>query len=63
MKRFIGLFLTLLGGAAMIWGAISVLTGSSATRITLINDLSVNALTGGLVGVATFTVGLIWMRD
>lgn len=63
MKRFVGLLLTLAGGAVMLWGIVALLTGSSDARVALTDELSVTALTAALVGVAGFTVGLIWVRD
>ena len=63
MKRFIGWLLTISGGGITLWGGVSLLTGNSQTRVQLTHDLSVTALTGGLVGVALLTVGLIWVRD
>ena len=63
MKRFVGLLLTLAGGPVLIWGAASVLAGSPDTRLAITDEYSVTALTGGLVGAATFTLGLIGMRD
>jgi len=63
MKRLTGLVLAIVGGIVALWGGVCVLTGTSATRIQLYHDVSVNALTAGLVGVGIFTVGLIWARD
>ena len=63
MKRFVGWLLVLAGGGAAGWGCLSVLTGASRARIELGPDLSVDALTGGLAGIAVLTIGLIWVRD
>ena len=63
MKRFVGWLLVLAGGGAAGWGCLSALTGAARARIELGSDLSVDALTGGLAGVAVLTVGLIWVRD
>ncbi len=63
MKRLIGMFLAVAGGATAIWGVSSVLTGSASARVWLTDDLSVTALMVGLVGVTAFTAGLIWVRD
>ena len=63
MKRFVGWLLVLAGGAATGWGGLSVLTGASRTRLELSSDLSVDALTGALAGIAVLTIGLIWVRD
>ncbi len=63
MKRFTGLFLLAVGSTGTLWGGYYILTGSSSARLSLTDDLSVTALTGGLVGVAAFTVGLLWVRD
>lgn len=60
MKRFIGLLLTGAGLVVTAWGGYLMLTGASAA---LMHPLPVTALTGGLVGVASLTVGLIWVRD
>ena len=62
MKRFIGLLLTAFGGVASLWGGYHILTGQSA-HLNLTEDFSVTAMTGGLAGVAIFTLGLIWVRD
>ncbi len=45
------------------WGCLSVLTGSSRARLEFGSEFSVDALTGGLAGVAVLTIGLIWARD
>lgn len=63
MKRMIGIGLTVVGGAALIWGVVCVLTGSMSTKVAITDDFSVTALTGGLAGAATFTLGLVWLRD
>jgi hypothetical protein len=63
VKRFIGWVLTVSGGAGALWGGIAVLTGSSRERLAIVPDFSVNAITVGLVGLATLTVGLVWVRD
>ena len=63
MKRFTGWILIIAGGIVAAWGAVSVMTGSSSARVALTHDLAVNALTGGLIGLAVLTVGLIWVRD
>ena len=63
MKRLIGLVLVIVGGAGAMWGVASVLTGSSHARLVLGSDLSVGAMTGGFVGLAALTTGLIWVRD
>jgi hypothetical protein len=63
MKRFIGWLLTVVGVAATLWGGFAVLTGTAESRLTLTQDVSVNAMTEALVGLAALTVGLIWVRD
>lgn len=63
MKRMTGFLLATAGGAALVWGVISVLTGEASARVSITNEFSVTALTGGLAGAATFTLGLIWTRD
>lgn len=63
MRRFIGLFLTIFGGGLTLWAGIYVLTGQSGAMLTLTPDYSLTAMTGGLIGVAVFTTGLIWMRE
>ncbi len=63
MKRMTGWILTIAGGAATLWGGVSLLTGSMENRVQITPDFSVNALAGGLVGLAVLTVGLIWVRD
>jgi hypothetical protein len=63
MKRFFGWVVALAGGVAVIWGAVHLLSGSSEARVTLGNGVSINALTGGLVGLVLLTLGLVWTRD
>jgi hypothetical protein len=63
MQRLLGVLLTILGGIVVLWAAYYVMTGQSSYRIQLTDNFSVSALTGGLAGVAIFTVGLIWLRD
>jgi hypothetical protein len=63
VKRFTGWILALTGGVAAAWGAVSVMTGASATRLNVTSDLSVDAMTTGLAGLAVLTIGLVWIRD
>jgi hypothetical protein len=63
MKRFIGLLLSLAGGAAAVWGGFQVLTGQSETPIFVTDTLSITSLMAALLGVIVFTMGLIWVRD
>lgn len=63
VKRFIGWGLALAGGAAALWGGSCVVTGSTDSRLHFTPELSLNALTVGLAGLAVLTVGLIWVRD
>jgi hypothetical protein len=63
MKRFFGGVLALAGGVAVIWGAVHLLSGTSDAKVTLGEGVSVNALSGGLIGLAALTLGLIWARD
>jgi hypothetical protein len=62
MKRMLGWGLVLAGGAAVLWGAHSLLTGARS-EFQLSPDLTINGLSGGLVGLAVLTVGLVWVRD
>ena len=63
MKRFIGWVFAVSGGVAAAWGAMCVMTGTSYDRVELTPNLSLNALTTGLVGLAVLTIGLVWVRD
>jgi hypothetical protein len=63
VKRFIGWLLTITGGAAALWGGVSLLTGAIQNSLQLAPGFAVNAMTGGLVGLMALTVGLIWVRD
>jgi hypothetical protein len=63
MKRFLGGVLALAGGVAVIWAGVHMLSGSSDTRITFTDTISVNAMTGGLIGLVLLTLGLVWARD
>lgn len=60
MKRFVG---WLVAGAGLIgtgWGGFLMLSGSSSAMMA---PLPVNAMTGGLIGLALLTIGLVWARD
>jgi hypothetical protein len=63
MKRFFGAVLALAGGVAVVWAGIHMLSGSSEARVTFTQDVSINAMTGGLIGLALLTLGLVWARD
>jgi hypothetical protein len=63
MKRFLGLVLALLGGGVALWGGYHCLTGDSDLTVAITPDLAVTAMTASLIGIAVFTVGLIWARD
>jgi hypothetical protein len=60
MKRFVGWILVGVGATGTGWGAYYMLTGASTATL---HPLPVDAMTGGLVGVALFTIGLIWSRE
>jgi hypothetical protein len=34
-----------------------------ASEIRLSHGVAINALTGGLIGLAVLTLGLVWVRD
>jgi hypothetical protein len=63
MKRFIGLLLAITGAVAALWGGYHVIMGQSETHVALTHDFSLSAMATGLIGVAVFTVGLVWCRD
>ena len=63
MKRFTGWILAISGAIAAGWGAVSVMTGSSGHQVSITSTLSVSALVIGLAGLATLTIGLVWIRD
>ncbi len=63
MKRFIGWGLAVAGGAGTLWGGMCLVTGSLESQIDITPELSLNAMTAGLVGVAVLTIGLVWARD
>ena len=63
MQRFIGLLLTLIGAVMVLWAGYYVLVGDSGAALRVTDDFSISAMMGGLIGVAVFTMGLIWMRD
>jgi hypothetical protein len=60
MKRFVGWVLAGAGAVGTLWGAYYMLSGSSNARM---DPLPVTAMTGGLIGLAMLTVGLVWARD
>lgn len=60
MKRFLGWLMAGAGAVGTGWGGYFMLTGTSKAQLA---PLPVDAMTGGLIGVALFTVGLIWIRD
>jgi len=63
MQRLLGVLLAIVGGITVLWAAYYIMTGQSSYRVQVTDDFSVSALTGGLAGVAVFTLGLIWLRD
>lgn len=63
MQRLCGLFLTIFGAVAVLWGGFHMLSGQSAARITVTDSVSISAMLAGLIGVLVFTLGLIWVRD
>jgi hypothetical protein len=63
MKRFIGLLMAAAGAVAALWGGYHVVLGESSTHIAVTSDFSLSAMAAGLIGVAVFTVGLVWCRD
>jgi hypothetical protein len=63
MKRFIGLFLSIGGALASLWGGYHALIGESSSRLQITPDFSLSAMALGLTGVAVFTVGIMWLRD
>jgi len=63
MKRFIGVVLAMAGAVGVVWGGYHLLSGASQARLTLANNVSVDAMTGGLIGLATLVFGLVWVRD
>jgi hypothetical protein len=60
MKRFSGLVLVAAGLIVSGWGGYYALSGSLDA---VMRPLPVSAMTGGLIGLALLTVGLIWVRD
>jgi hypothetical protein len=60
MKRFAGWIMAGVGLVGTGWGGVYMLSGASEA---LLRPLPVNAMTGGLIGLALLTVGLIWARD
>lgn len=58
-----GLFLTIGGGIAVFWAAYYLMVGDASAVLKITDDFSVSSLTGGLVGIAMFTMGLIWLRE
>jgi hypothetical protein len=63
VKRFIGWGFVLVGGSATVWGGFALLTGAQRARVQFGPETSIDALTGGLAGLAALTIGLIWVRD
>jgi hypothetical protein len=63
MKRFIGMLMCFAGGAGALWGGYHTLMGQTRTMLTITDDFSLSAMTVGLIGVAVFTVGIVWARD
>jgi hypothetical protein len=60
MKRFVGWVLAGTGAIGTCWGAYHMLSGSATAPL---HPLPVNAMTGGLIGLALLTIGLVWARD
>jgi hypothetical protein len=63
VKRLIGWVFAISGGLAAAWGAMCMMTGSMQDRLDLTPELSLNAMTTGLAGLAVLTIGLVWVRD
>ena len=63
MKRFIGMFLAIGGGAATLWGGYHTMIGESGVRFNITPDFSLSAMMIGLIGLTVLTVGLVWLRD
>ncbi len=63
MKRFIGLLLAAAGSFVALWGGYHCLVGDASTHVALTDDISLSAMTAGLIGVAVFTVGPLWNRE
>jgi hypothetical protein len=60
MKRFVGLVLAGAGLVGTGWGGVLMLSGASTAMMA---PLPVTAMTGGLIGLALLTIGLVWARD
>jgi hypothetical protein len=63
MKRFMGWVLALIGAVGVVWGGYHLLGGRSEAKVTLAQGVTINGLTGGLIGIAVLTIGLLWVRD
>jgi hypothetical protein len=63
MKRFIGLSLSITGGAVVLWAGFLALTGKTDAKMHVTDDFSPPALAAGLVGLLICVVGLAWVRD
>jgi hypothetical protein len=59
----IGWGLAVAGGVAAGWGGVCIFAGDSQAKMNLTRDLSIDAMTAGLAGLAVLTIGLIWVRD
>ncbi len=60
MKRFIGWLMVGAGAVGTVYGGYFVMTGKSSA---MLNPVPVNALYGGLAGLAMLTIGLLWARE
>ena len=59
----LGLILTIGGCIAVFWAAYYLMVGDASAVLKMTDGFSVSSMTGGLVGIAMFTMGLIWIRD
>jgi hypothetical protein len=59
----LGIVMTAVGGAGLLWGGFCLLTGASHARIDVTYDFSVTPLPAGLAGAALLTVGVFFIRD
>ena len=60
MKTFFGWVCAGAGAILTLWGGFYCMTGASRVVLT---PLPLNAMTGGLAGVALLVLGFVWSRD
>jgi energy-converting hydrogenase Eha subunit C len=60
MKSFMGWVFGGCGAILTLWGGYYCITGGTKT---ILDPLPLNAMVGGLTGLALLVIGFVWSRD